>query len=164
MASNNSSLQYENGGDKGWIYLARTPATMNYIPDGCTVFKVGRTVNLPSRFSYYPEGTEVLFTVLCETNLRVIERKIIEKFKNSCMFDWEKRFGNEYFSGEISVAISDIMKIWDTNGGDYDYHNELTKGRWYGKNASDVNSWLEHPDGMKTRRHAYLFLTRKLNK
>lgn len=146
-------FKYDRNGDKGFIYIVQTQRCKNYIPDGCEVFKIGYTTNLCSRLTGndYGEGTEIRFIVLCEKNVKKIEKCIISKLKEDGCFDWENEFGREYFSGEISTAIEMIIKIINEEEGYYNWYDDLEEnGKWFGKSINDksIKTWHDKYDGL----------------
>lgn len=86
---------YETGGSAGHLYVARTPTF--------TGFKVGSTTQLVPRMYYYPQGTELLYCVKVDANLRETEKEWIIRLRR----DNRVRLGRkrEWFRGNPQVAI-----------------------------------------------------------
>jgi hypothetical protein len=139
-----SPMTFSSDLNKGYIYLVRTGKCKMFIPDGCEVFKIGKTSNIFKRLFYYMEecygdNMDVVFFILCEKNLAKIETQIIKKFRESFDPEKENGFGNEYFSGEISSAISIIVDIVDKNNGLHDWNSDIVNGKWYDRDLFDNN-------------------------
>jgi hypothetical protein len=139
-----SPLSFDKNSDKGYIYLVRTGSCKKFIPDGCEVFKVGKSTNILQRMSFYIDGhdgenMDLVFCIFCEKNLSTIEYTIMQKLKNCGNFDWEKKngFGNEFFSGEISRAVKIITDIVEDKEGFYDWYTESANGKWYNRDLFD---------------------------
>lgn len=106
-----------------YIYLLQE---REFIKSNEPIFKVGKTKqeNL-KRIQNYPNGTKLICQFSCE-NCDILERKIIENFKNK--YELQKDIGNEYFKGDSTEMMKDIFKIIDDNlqvnsGSDSDCEN-----------------------------------------
>lgn len=98
----------------GYIYIVRTQECKNYVPNNCELFKIGMTSDIFLRLCFYGEGVELLFCVKCDEFLSDIENKCLAELRSSCNFVYEKLFGNEYYSGEISDAYELILDVLST--------------------------------------------------
>jgi hypothetical protein len=106
----------------GYIYIIRTQDCKRYIPNNDEVFKIGITSDIFLRLCYYGPDVELLYCMKVETSLTDFERDCLSTFRNSCNFDCEKLFGNEYFSGKIHLAYDTINTLLS----DIKYHKNHT--------------------------------------
>jgi hypothetical protein len=77
-----------------------------YIDKNDNVYKIGRSYDLLSRLKSYPNGSEILFTILCSKS-EFCEKKLIELFNEKFTLECKK----EYFRGESKKMIEYIKNI-----------------------------------------------------
>jgi len=91
---------YSKGGDEGHLYIVKLPHENG--------FKIGSTTQLIIRMYYYPIGTELLFCIKVESNLRREEKTWIKNLKKDKRFKLYK--GREWFIGSHTEAIDILQK------------------------------------------------------
>lgn len=100
---------YETGGSEGHLYVTRTPTFAG--------FKVGSTTQLVPRMYYYPQGTELLYCVKVDANLRQLEKEWITHLRR----DDRVRLGRkrEWFRGNHQVAIEVLHDMLRSHTGSH---------------------------------------------
>ena len=97
--------------DEGYIYIITTERCRKYDKnnENNTMFKVGRSSSLLTRLNSYGESVNLVYCNKVNRNLKYIEAKIVELFHKH--FTEDSSFGNEYFYGNIQIAINNINAI-----------------------------------------------------
>ncbi len=93
---------------EGYVYMIHE---REFMVQGQTVYKIGRTNNVLRRFSQYPKGSRLLFTYYVSDMFEmenILKEKLFQKFK--CRRD----VGIEYFEGDyedmLNMMVSEIIK------------------------------------------------------
>lgn len=96
--------QSQNVEKAGYMYLIQE---REFIKSGESVFKIGRTNNIKQRFSQYPKGSDLCFSV-STTNINEVEYDLINIFKG--LFTHRQDIGSEYFEGNREFMIECIQE------------------------------------------------------
>ena len=104
------------------LYLLRT---REFINNNQNIYKFGRSYNLTKRITQYPNKSIVYLLIECDDSIKH-ESKIIEFFRNK--YKSERDVGNEYFSGNLTEIIDDIIN----------YVNLVMIGKKYGMIKEDI--------------------------
>lgn len=93
-----------------FVYLLRE---REFIKTGEKIYKIGKTTQSGlERFKQYPSGSELLLHIVCD-DCHELERSIMDVFGKK----YKRRLdvGNEYYEGEPSLMIFDIIKLSNVN-------------------------------------------------
>jgi hypothetical protein len=86
-----------------YIYLLQE---REFIKSNEPIYKIGKTTKTGlTRFSNYPNGSDLLFHIKCN-DCHTYEKLLIDLFKNNYIL--RKDIGNEYFEGDYKHMIRDI--------------------------------------------------------
>lgn len=121
-----------------YIYLLQV---REFVNSGDPIYKVGMTRKKNhERFNQYPKGSILLFQMICN-NSRVIENKIINKFKEN--FNQRKDIGTEYFEGEYNNMINVIFSLIKSENDERTIY-EITTSDLQEQNTSEVRPQSDH--------------------
>lgn len=79
---------------------------------GTTIYKIGRTQDIYSRYKSYPKNSILLFYSSCSNSV-LVEKKIVNQFIKK--YKQRRDIGTEYFEGDYVKMISDIINIISTD-------------------------------------------------
>jgi len=93
-----------------YIYLLQE---REFIKSNEPIYKIGKTTRTGlTRFSNYPNGSDLLFHIKCN-DCHSYEKLLIQLFKSK--YTLRKEIGNEYFQGNYKHMIRDIFYFIDNN-------------------------------------------------
>lgn len=89
----------------GFIYIIHL---REFINTNTPIYKIGRSVDMKKRLLNYPKNSVVVFTRQVDDN-KEIEKEILNQFDD--IFEQEKDYGREYYSGDKDEMIDVIHGI-----------------------------------------------------
>jgi hypothetical protein len=96
--------KYIKFGQEGHLYIVKPPG----LDEDLNIFKVGSTTQLLKRMYWYEPGTELLYAIYIQDNLRSVEKSWIKSLQKNKDFTLVK--GREYFSGSWENALQFISR------------------------------------------------------
>ena len=102
----NAGRDVNNINTTGYIYLIQE---REFVKSGEKTYKLGCTGRSPNdRTIKYPKGS-ILIMVSRVNDYKAAETKLIKKFTRK--FDKQKKYGNEYFNGDIDTICVSFFKV-----------------------------------------------------
>jgi hypothetical protein len=94
--------------DGGYIYIIYLREFKNA---GQNVFKIGRSIDIHTRFKQYPKGSQLIYTCLVEHDIIRTERAVMNSLKHHCI--QRKDIGTEYFEADRDHIIKLVGLVVD---------------------------------------------------